>query len=64
MKIRAFLVSILALGTPLPAGGPRPALALERAPGFTLPARDGGRVALDSFKGKQTVVLFFQEGPG
>lgn len=64
MKTSAFLVSILAFGTLLQASDPRPALGLERAPGFTLPGRDGSRVALDSFKGKQAVVLFFQEGPG
>lgn len=41
-----------------------PATGEERAPGFSLPSQDSRRVALEEFRGKKAVVLFFQEGPG
>lgn len=40
------------------------AVVLAGAPGFQLPARGGGRIALEEFRSKKAVVLFFQEGPG
>lgn len=36
----------------------------DRAPGFELPAADGGRVALADFLGKKPVLLYFSMGPG
>lgn len=61
------LVLALALGTlPLvaqqaPANAPPPtALKVgDAAPDFTLPATDGSKVTLSSYKGKKTVVLAF-----
>jgi cytochrome oxidase Cu insertion factor (SCO1/SenC/PrrC family) len=35
----------------------------RRAPGFTLPSAEGGRVALSDFSGKP-VLLYFSMGPG
>jgi hypothetical protein len=35
----------------------------RRAPGFTLPSANGGRVALSDFAGKP-VLLYFSMGPG
>lgn len=58
------LALLLVLGAMVWAGAARPALAEERAPRFSLPAYDGGRVSLEEFSGRQAVVLFFQEGPG
>ncbi len=45
-------------------GAPGPAGGEERAPSFQPPARGGVWIALEEFRGKKAVVLFFQEGPG
>jgi hypothetical protein len=45
--------------------GAEPTLRVgEKAPGFALPAVGGGSVALDDYRGRKPVLLYFSMGPG
>jgi hypothetical protein len=46
-------------------GRPQSAPSLgERAPAFTLPSAEGGKVSLQEFQGRSPVLLYFSMGPG
>lgn len=56
---QAVLVASVALAAVGAACGPPPRAADKSAPAFDLPALDGGRVSLDSLKGKVVVLDFW-----
>ncbi len=60
--VLALALSALSVVAQQPPANAPPPTALkvgDTAPDFTLPATDGSKVTLSSFKGKKTVVLAF-----
>ncbi len=65
LKMKKFLLSLLALLCSVTGGAVQPALALEvgdTAPAFTLTATDGSKVSLEDLKGKTVVLEWFNAG--